>query len=92
MPHNQKESEKKGKALHDEREALKAKAREVQERRRNDHGAPDDANADQVPRPAPDDPRYGQPSTQADQMDVPTGGTTGGAMGRSANRKKDHAG
>lgn len=91
MPHNQKESEKKGKALQDEREALKAKAREVQERH-DERSAPEGADADQVPRPAPDDPRYGQPSTQADQMDVPTGGTTGGAMGRSANRKKDHAG
>lgn len=91
MAHNQKESEKKGKELQDEREALKAKAREVQERRDKDRPEPG-TEADQVPRPAPDDPRYGQPSTQADQMDVPTGMTTGSAMGRSANRKKDHAG
>ena len=91
MPHNQKESEKKGKALQDEREALKQKARDVQERHAAHKGAGDTA-ADQVPRPAPDDPRYGQPHTQADQTDVPTGGTTGGAMGQSSNRKKDHAG
>lgn len=91
MTHDQKKSEEKGKALQDEREALKQKARDVQARA-NAHRGPKDPGGDQVPRPAPDDPRYGQPSTQADQMDVPTGGTTGGAMGRSANRKKDHAG
>jgi hypothetical protein len=91
MTHDQRESEKKGKALQDEREELKAKAQKVKQRQ-DPRQAPGGTDADQVPRPAPDDPRYGQPSTQADEMDVPTGGTTGGAMGRSAKRKKDHAG
>jgi hypothetical protein len=91
MTHDQKASEEKGKALQDEREALKQKARDVQERA-SAHRGPNDPGGDQVPRPAPDDPRYGQPSTQADQVDVPTGSTTGSAMGGSANRKKDHAG
>lgn len=91
MTHNQKESEKKGKELQDEREALKAKAQEVHEQREKNRPEPG-SDADQVPRPAPDDPRYGQPSTQADEMDVPTGMTTGSGMGKSSKRKKDHAG
>lgn len=91
MTHNQRESEKKGKALHDEREELKQKAAQVQQKV-HEHEAPPGDEDGQVPRPPKDDPRYGQPSTQADQVDVPTGGTTGGAMGGSAKRKKDHAG
>jgi hypothetical protein len=91
MTHDQKESEKKGKALQDEREELKAKVQEVNQRR-DRHKAPEGSEAHQVPRPAPDDPRYGRPSTQADQKNLPTGGTSGASMGGSANRKKDHAG
>jgi len=91
MTHNQRGSEEKGHKLHEEREALKARVKDVQ-KQRNRHNAPEGSEAHQVPRPAPDDPRYGQPSTQADQKNLPTGGTSGASMGGSANRKKDHAG
>lgn len=91
MTHNQRESEKKGKKLREEREELLDKAARARDDRAK-HEHPPTTDEGQVPRPPKDDPRFGQPSTQADQVNVPTGGTTGGAMGGSAKRKKDHAG
>ena len=91
MTHDQKASEEKGKKLHDEREALKKKARDIRAKA-GAHLDPDDPGGDQIPRPGRDDPRYGQPSTPPGQSDVPAGGSTGSAMGGSAHRKKQQAG
>ena len=91
MTHNQHESEIKGKKLQEEREELLEKARKAREARMRHHSPPHEDEG-QVDRPPPDDPRFNDPSVPADQVDIPSGGSTGGAMGMSSKRKKHPSG
>lgn len=51
-----------------------------------------DTKQQQVPRPPKGDPQHTEDDIAPGKTDVPAGGTTGGYMGRSANRKKGQSG
>ena len=98
----QRESEIKGKQKREEREELLEKVQKAREGRQRHQSPPIDDEGQvprppiddegQVPRPPRDDPRFSDSSVPPEQTDVPAGGTTGGAMGTSSKRKKDHPG
>ena len=91
MTHDQQESEKKGKALKDERDALMAKVQKARELR-NRNNAPQVDETDDCTEPGNDKKRRAKPSHQAYRPGTPAGGSTGSAMGGSSIRKKDQAG
>lgn len=89
----QRKSEIKGKQQREEREELLEKVDKAREgrQRHQDQIAPTDGEG-QVTRPPRDDPRFTDTSVPPDQTDVPAGGTSGGTMGTSSKRKRDHPG
>lgn len=87
----QRESQIKGKQKQEEREELLEKVQKAREGRQR-HQSPPGEDEGQVPRPPSDDPRFTDSSVPPEQTNVPAGGTTGGAMGTSSKRKKDHPG
>ncbi len=88
----QRESEIKGKEKQEEREELLEKVQKAREGRQRHQGSQVDNEEGQVARPPRDDPRFGDTSVPPGQTDVPAGGSTGGAMGTSSKRRKDHPG
>lgn len=87
-----RESEIKGAEKRVERDDLLEKVQKAREGRQTHQSPPHDDDDGQVPRPPRDDPRFGNTSVPPEQTNVPAGGTTGGAMGSSSKRKKDHPG
>lgn len=85
------DTQRQDKQKQEEREELLEKVQKAREGRQR-HQSPPGHDDGQVSRPPRDDPRFSDSSVPPEQTNVPAGGTTGGAMGTSSKRKKDHPG